>query len=634
MLYILEVRAKNALSYPYLHVKLGRNTTIIGPNDAGKSNLIRIIRIGTAACDDSISLNDIYVAEGEILDQTKSAIIDIKFELILDNQTPKTLSQIEILLTRAIPNLKTFTSQSNNNIEFSIRTEVKYDSFSNKGSVEHFLLRTWGDSIDSANVLSPIPINSSFKNLFNIFHIGTERDYMSLINDSNSLLSRAFNFMEIEPDTRYALAILLSNINQAIIQAAPSLQKIQASMAPIAHTLGSKGSSIEVNVIPTTLNKAINTLQFIFKNGSGPSLSLDQHGLGTQTFGIFLVLSAYLHQVYEHITNAGFDALFLALLEEPESHTEPAGHRRIFNFINQLNAQTIVTTHSPYFLQQADLADVIHISLANGHSEIHRLDQNEFTFEELSRIKREVIKTRGELLFTKVIVFCEGITESNALPIFCREAFGDFASEILFVDVGGVKYRAFLKLAKTFGLNWFIFSDGEPSTIKSVNKAVSEVFGAEYQERELRTVFLSDGNCYEEALLSDGYMPQMVEAINLLELNNTNYKNNPNEDFILCYKEAQQKQFKKRVKTSDICPTCHQAIYTDVYYDYSGNDGYKRALLDFCLKNKARLAEPIAEAIVAMLDKKKRIPSKISNLFANITKTLSPANINNNTSEL
>lgn len=37
MLYILEVRAKNALSYPYLHVKLGRNTTIIGPNDAGKA---------------------------------------------------------------------------------------------------------------------------------------------------------------------------------------------------------------------------------------------------------------------------------------------------------------------------------------------------------------------------------------------------------------------------------------------------------------------------------------------------------------------------------------------------------------------------------------------------------------------
>lgn len=131
-----------------------------------------------------------------------------------------------------------------------------------------------------------------------------------------------------------------------------------------------------------------------------------------------MILSAYLHQVYEHINNAGLDALFLTLLEEPESHTEPAGHRRIFNFINQLNAQTIVTTHSPYFLQQADLADVIHISLANGHSEIHRLDQNEFTFEELSRIKREVIKTRGELLFTKVIVFCEGITESNALPIF------------------------------------------------------------------------------------------------------------------------------------------------------------------------------------------------------------------------
>lgn len=625
MLYILEVRAKNALSYPYLHVKLGRNTTIIGPNDAGKSNLIRIIRIGTAACDDSISLNDIYVAAGEILDQTKSAIIDIKFELVLNNLSPQDIRRLGIFLTRAIPNLRLYAFPSGNNIEFSIRTEIKYDAFSNKGIAEHYFLNRWNDSINNATIDSPISINSNFKNIFNIFYINAERDYISLLNDKNSLLSRAFNFMEVAPETRNALATLLSKTNQKVIQATPSLQKIQNSMEPIANTLGSKGSSVEVNVIPTALNKAINTLQFIFKNGAGPSLSLDQHGLGTQTFGIFLILGSYLHQVHEHITNAGFDALFLALLEEPESHTEPAGHRRIFNFINQLNAQTIVTTHSPYFLQQVDLANVIHISLVNGHSEIHRLDQNEFTSEELSRIKREVIKTRGELLFTKVIVFCEGITESNALPIFCREAFGDFASEILFIDVGGVKYRAFLKLAKTFGLNWFIFSDGEPSTIKSVNKTISEVFGAEYLERELRTIFLSDGNCYEEALLSDGYMPQMVEAINLLELNNTNYKNNPNEDFILCYKETQQKQFKKRVKTSDICPTCHQSIYTDVYYDYSDNDGYKRALLDFCLKNKARLAEPIAEAIVAMPDKKKRIPPNINSLFANIRKTLSPA---------
>lgn len=632
MLYILEVRAKNALSYPYLHVKLGRNTTIIGPNDAGKSNLIRIIRIGTAACDDSISLNDIYVAADEILDKTKSAIIDIKFKIDLTNTKIQNFSTIEIVLSRAIPNLSIYADPLSS-IEFGLRTEIIYNPLSNKGEAGHYLLNEWGNSIDTAVVNSPIAINSSFKNIFNIFHIDAERDYISLLNDKNSLLSRAFNFMEVEPEIRHSLAALLSKANQKVIQATPSLQKIQDTLEPIANTLGSKGSNVEVNVIPTALNKAINTLQFIFKNGTGPSLPLDQHGLGTQTFGIFLILSAYLHQVYEHINNAGLDALFLTLLEEPESHTEPAGHRRIFNFINQLNAQTIVTTHSPYFLQQADLADVIHISLVDGHSEIHCLHPDEFTSEELKRIKREVIKTRGELLFTKVIVFCEGVTESDALPIFCREAFGDFASEILFVDVGGVKYRAFLKLAKIFNLNWFIFSDGEPNTIKSVNKAVSEVFGAEYQERELRTVFLSDGNCYEEALLSDGYMPQMVEAINLLELNNTNYKNNPNEDFILSYKEAQQKQFKKRVKTSDICPTCHQSIYTDVYYDYSDNDGYKRALLDFCLKNKARLAEPIAEAIVAMQDKRKRIPPKINNLFENITKTLSPANINSSTAE-
>ena len=132
MLYILEVRAKNALSYPYFNIKLGRNTTIIGPNDAGKSNLIRIIRIGTAACDDSISLNDIYVAADEILDKTKSAIIDIKFKLDLNDTNIQNINTIGIELSRAIPNLSIYTNYTNiqKSIEFGLRTEVIYDHLS------------------------------------------------------------------------------------------------------------------------------------------------------------------------------------------------------------------------------------------------------------------------------------------------------------------------------------------------------------------------------------------------------------------------------------------------------------------------------------------------------------------------
>lgn len=46
--------------------------------------------------------------------------------------------------------------------------------------------------------------------------------------------------MEVAPETRNALATLLSKTNQKVIQATPSLQKIQNSMEPIANTLGSK----------------------------------------------------------------------------------------------------------------------------------------------------------------------------------------------------------------------------------------------------------------------------------------------------------------------------------------------------------------------------------------------------------
>ena len=47
-----------------------------------------------------------------------------------------------------------------------------------------------------------------------------------------------------------------------------------------------------------------------------------------------------------------------------------------------------------------------------------RFNVGQFTPEELNRIEREVINTRGELLFSNAIVLCEGTTEEQAIPIY------------------------------------------------------------------------------------------------------------------------------------------------------------------------------------------------------------------------
>ena len=81
------------------------------------------------------------------------------------------------------------------------------------------------------------------------------------------------------------------------------------------------------------------------------------------------------------------------------------------------------------------------------------------------KLKREVVHSRGELLFSKVIVLSEGETEEQVLPELFEAYTGKhpFALGINFVGVNGsgAKYLPYLILAKDFNIPVFIFSDGE-----------------------------------------------------------------------------------------------------------------------------------------------------------------------------
>ena len=105
----------------------------------------------------------------------------------------------------------------------------------------------------------------------------------------------------------------------------------------------------------------------------------------------------------------------------------------------------------------------------------------------MNRIKREVISSHGELLFSRAIVLCEGkgITEEQALPIYFQNIlvvtlrfFG-----ISIIGIGGQNYKTFLSLIRDFDIDWFIFfSDGEKETIKTVRKAVDNVFNIQIED--------------------------------------------------------------------------------------------------------------------------------------------------------
>jgi putative ATP-dependent endonuclease of OLD family len=68
--------------------------------------------------------------------------------------------------------------------------------------------------------------------------------------------------------------------------------------------------------------------------------------------------------------------------------------------------------------------------------------------EDRRRIQREVIHSRGEIIFSKALVLCEGETEEQALPMLFKKYFDQdaFVLGVSFIGVGGSgkKYLPFL----------------------------------------------------------------------------------------------------------------------------------------------------------------------------------------------
>ena len=107
------------------------------------------------------------------------------------------------------------------------------------------------------------------------------------------------------------------------------------------------------------------------------------------------------------------------------------------------------------------------------------------------------------MLFSRGLLLFEGDTEEQSLPAFAERFFKQHPNTLglSLIGVGGYgNYAPFLRLAKTFGIPWFIFSDGEPKAIDAVNSALQKV--AEEPVGRNSNVFTISNNRNFEAFIA------------------------------------------------------------------------------------------------------------------------------------
>lgn len=344
---------------------------------------------------------------------------------------------------------------------------------------------------------------------------------------------------------------------------------------------------------------------------------MEYHGMGTRSWSSLLTLKSFITLLDNNAKKEQTPFFPILAIEGPEAHLHPNAQKKLYSQIAGITGQKIISTHSPHIAASAELNSIRNFYKNNETVACGKINTVELLPEDIRKIKRQVINTRGEIFFSKAIVYFEGETEEQALPIFAEHYFGENPVElgIDFIGIGGFgNYLPFLRVAAALKIPWFILSDGEINVVGKIEADLKKLYGREIKIGSESNIFVLDNECdFEKYLIDNGYVDEIKSV--LVKLHSDTYL----EDYI---KKTDGKKIKP-IKTDAICGECNQNIYKNLLRDYNGDQGFKNALYDCMTSQKTQFGPVIAETIV---ESEKQLPPKITDLFKKIEISLKRRN--------
>jgi predicted ATP-dependent endonuclease of OLD family len=398
---------------------LGNLNIIVGKNSSGKSNLLEAL---------SIFFGDFSVIGGNTpgLDEyfwfNKKTEDPIEFELTIR------LSEEELKKIFGAKLLEDLRSYPN---AFSAMLEIKR-RMNKQGTWETTDLECSGVSIIKDN--KPANPSEVFRK-FTPEKTATKDDLFGLVAPSPNEINDIINGISTLVGRKFELISQIRDVQNPIARRVTLVDsKIQSALWTLDQSIKSdeevKFQSIEgsfTNVTGKQLDPAQGQV-YIRRQQRRFPLYLEGGGI-----------QASIQLVFELKNEVDKYSVFG--VEEPEAHLHSELQRKLFDELKCLSkdCQLFITTHSPTFVDRADL-DTVWIS---------RFTNGETTFEkatELTEILGELgIKPSDVLFFANKILFVEGKTEEIVIPAFAQKLEVDLKDVAIIAVEGKTKARLNLK---------------------------------------------------------------------------------------------------------------------------------------------------------------------------------------------
>lgn len=585
-----------------LEMSLSRVTVLIGINNSGKTSVLKALQLALGDYARYLSDEDFNIGNDE--KRVPEILIDVR--IVPADAVGKRIQTFdEAWATEFGDKIK---AEANGNQFVAIRTRTNSNPINGGFDTSRTTLEKWPDvAVWQTEKIKETKMNTRFESI-QFISIEAQRDIHQELREKSSFIGKVLSSVDYNETDRMNLESLIKDVNNEAVKNSSELKNLKTHLNNLNKSFQCSGST-EITPFPKKIRDLSKHFSVNFGESAGSAFSMEYHGMGTRSWASMLTVKAFTDMMAtKHKKEAKPFSLILAA-EEPEAHLHPNAQKTLYHQLSETIGQVIVSTHSPYLAATANQSDLRYLK-KSSNSIVALFLSTDLSPEDSRRLQREVIHSRGEILFSNVLVLCEGETEGQALPILFQKYFNlePFALGINFVGIGGSgkKYLPFLTFARDFHIPVFIFSDGEVKVVKELKNYYDSVFGIT-DITKCPNIVILDNTDFEGYLISSGYKHIIEAAIKEID----------GEDSIanwITIKDGTKSRSK--ITNSPPCASCNQPIYADVLRNYKSPDGYDQALIDILDSGKTRYAPVIAKKLCEV--EQDKLPPKIIELFENI----------------
>lgn len=543
-----------------LEITLPKVMILFGQNNAGKTSIIKALQLVLGDYGRYLSSEDFFIDSADD-QQVDKITVDIRIIPIDENGRVKTFEDDWVNVFGEIiqPDLDEYDY-------VALRAIAKqHETLQGKYITEREYLTEWND-FDNWLDSDTLKLTKKLDEI-TFIPIDAQRDIHSEIKEKYSFIGRVLSNINYSSSEIEELEEKIAEINQNAVDKSANLTHLKTHLDKLSETTLGRGKT-EIMPFPKKIRDLSKNFSLHFGDNANSSFSMEYHGMGTRSWASMLTVKAFTEMLRDSFEKESKAFFSLIAAEEPEAHLHPNAQRTLYNQLASMENQVIVSTHSPYLISMADFSQLRALYKKDGRVASYKLIEN-LNQGEKNTLKRAVLFSRGELMFSRVLVLAEGVTEEQVLPSLIQAYFGQSCSAlgINCIGVGGVNYAPFIKMAVSFGIPVVVISDNESNINTKVNKVIADIidkFNLVLSSDVFYLQFLQPSNNFESELLGLNLRNEIIDAL------------------MLAYKEKDSDEIHRQIKEKELNSSSNEQLFKEMKSSKSTYSGF---LADIILEN-------------------------------------------------